>query len=186
MRGEDSPTGRAKTCWRFFVCYDIVWFLCCHLSSYVLILEKWEKTNEETMCIFPPFGSPSTSYCFVRTSMEFIECGDVWSSNGRKPPLLITSRQMCLKHLFIPGFELVSWIIGSGFVYDSLLCICYMSMKARLVVMRVQPCIGVSMKAQFVVIRVQPCFDLGLLGTLGQVWVSLGTSQVHSIWFVWV
>ena len=45
---------------------------------------------------------------------------------------------------------------------------------------------GVSMKAQFVVIRVQPCFDLGLLGTLGQVWVSLGTSQVHSTWFVWV
>ena len=31
--------------------------------------------------------------------------------------------------------------------------------------------------------KVQPCFDLGLLGTLGQVWVSLGTSQVHSIWF---
>ena len=61
-----------------------------------------------------------------------------------------------------------------------------MSMKARFVVIRVQPCIGVSMKAQFVVIRVQPCFDLGLLGTLGQVWVSLGTSQVHSICFVWV
>ena len=55
------------------------------------------------------------------------------------------------------------------------------SMKAPFVVIRVQPCIGVSMKTQFVVIRVQPCFDLGLLGTLGQVWVSLGTSQVHNI-----
>ena len=33
----------------------------------------------------------------------------------------------------------------------------YVSMKARLVVIRVQPCIGVSMKARFVVIRVQPC-----------------------------
>ena len=29
-------------------------------------------------------------------------------------------------------------------------------------------------------------FDLDLLRTLGQVWVSLGASQVHSIWFVWV
>ena len=27
-------------------------------------------------------------------------------------------------------------------------------------------------------------FDLGLLSTLGQVWVSLGTSQVHNIWFM--
>ena len=41
------------------------------------------------------------------------------------------------------------------------------SMKAPFVVIRVQPCLGVSMKAPFVVIRVQQCFDLGLLGTLG-------------------
>ena len=39
-------------------------------GSYVVVFprmyshgRKWEKTDEETMHIFPPFGSPSTSYC---------------------------------------------------------------------------------------------------------------------------
>ena len=55
----------------------IVWFLCCHLSSYVLIFGEMGKDERRDNVYFSSFGSPSTSYCSIRTSMEFIECGDV-------------------------------------------------------------------------------------------------------------
>ena len=129
MRGEDCPTGRAKTCWRFFVCYVL-------FGSYVVIFPRvysyWRNGKRRTKrqcAFFLLLVHHRLLTVFIRTSMEFIECGDVWSSNGRKPPLLITSRQMCLKHLYIPGFELVNWIIGLGSLYDFLLCICMWAWK---------------------------------------------------------
>jgi len=160
--------------------------LCCRLSSYVLIWEKWEKTNEETMRVFPPFGSPSTSYC-VYQNIDGVYW--VW---GRLIFQRAQAPAVNYPKASVPRAPLHSRIwtcklnnrVGVSIWFSPLHL--YVSMKARLVVIRVQPCIGVSMKARFVVIRVQPCFDLGLLGTLGQVWVSLGTSQVHNICFVWV
>ena len=185
MRGEDCPTGRAKTCWRFFVYFIL-------FGSYVVIfprmysyLEKWEKTNEETMCIFLLWFTIDFLLFYQNIDGVYWVWGRLIFQRAQAPAVNYPKAS-------VPRAPLHSRIwtcklnnrVGVSIWFSPLHL--YVSMKARLVVIRVQPCIGVSMKAQFVVIRVQPCFDLGLLGTLGQVWVSLGTSQVHSIWFVWV
>ena len=164
----------------------IVWFLCCHLSSYVLIFGEMGKDERRDNVHF-------SSFWFTIDFLLFCQNIDgvywVW---GRLIFQRAQAPAVNYHKASVPRSPLHSRIwtcklnnrVGVSIWFSPLHL--YMSMKARLVVIRVQPCIKVSMKARFVVIRVQPCFDLGLLRTLGQVWVSLGTSQVHSTWFVWV
>ena len=187
MRGEDCPTGRAKTCWRFFFLYAM-YCLVLMLSSFLVCTHIGEMGKDERRDNVH-FSSFWFTIDFLLSYQNIDGVYWVW---GR---LIFQRAQAPVVNYLkanVPQAPLHSRIwtcklnnrVGVSIWFSPLHL--YVSMKALLVVIRVQPCIGVSMKAQFVVIRVQPCFDLGLLGTLGQVWVSLGTSQVHSIWFVWV
>ena len=163
----------------------IVWFLCCHLSSYVLILEKWERRTKRQCVFFLLWFTIDFLLCCQNINGVYWVWGRLIFQRAQAPAVNYPKAN-------VPRAPLHSRIwtcklnnrVGVSIWFSPLHL--YMSIKARLVVIRVQPCLGVSMKARFVVIRVQPCFDLGLLGTLSQVWMSLGTSQVHSICFMWV